>query len=398
MNLQLMQNSSSSMILNIPDFSVETLNGYLDCIKDALIVCQLCIDNKLSLFEQRPANSQLLIKSGSIFVYNNKSGIKRWIDGKLWSPSKIVGGKFLVYKELSSKMKRKTKFKGEGEKGIICSKGIYQPKENGFLKKTITIKINENDSYHLVSYYKKIDVKSGILLPIALHQRYNYVDINFNFVEKKKERKKGLKGKDKAARDLTFNESRDENVSEENDKESLGVNCLNLAVKANFFDILTFNENSIFNSNDDDIFLSNLENENFSALFKNSNIEKVCYDFDNPHYFKIKDKATYKEKTVKLTSNEENFVNEKCLFDDNEVNQIVNDFNSIDHSNKLNYGIENIFYNQKKKIFDSPKESKPNNDQFDFSKKRIDSGFISDYCFPNVDESENLFLLNSDTD
>ncbi|PKC10527.1 hypothetical protein RhiirA5_244658, partial [Rhizophagus irregularis] len=41
-----------------------------------------------------------ILRAGSVYVYDEaESGIKRWTDGKIWSPSKIVGD-FLVYQEL----------------------------------------------------------------------------------------------------------------------------------------------------------------------------------------------------------------------------------------------------------------------------------------------------------
>lgn len=43
-----------------------------------------------------------MIRSGAVFVFSvEESGIKRWTDGRLWSPSRIVGN-FLVSLSLCS--------------------------------------------------------------------------------------------------------------------------------------------------------------------------------------------------------------------------------------------------------------------------------------------------------
>merc|ERR1712093_120492 len=44
-----------------------------------------------------------MIMSGTVFAFDeNATGIKRWTDGALWSPSRIIGN-YLVYRELDKK-------------------------------------------------------------------------------------------------------------------------------------------------------------------------------------------------------------------------------------------------------------------------------------------------------
>ena len=75
------------------------------------------------------------IVAGDVHVYSSQtSGIQRWTDGKLWSPSRITGN-FLVYTELLSKTKDlpderscgesrgKLLRSDDGHLGMVSSKG-----------------------------------------------------------------------------------------------------------------------------------------------------------------------------------------------------------------------------------------------------------------------------------
>ncbi|KAF9921672.1 hypothetical protein FBU30_008279 [Linnemannia zychae] len=104
-----------------------------------------------------------LITPGSVFVFDEQeSGIYRWTDGKIWSPSRICGN-FLVYRELyrklpnqkclttsdKDKMKdgsglidRALREKVEEENMVVmgCTKGTFVLKKDGLIKKTICVK------------------------------------------------------------------------------------------------------------------------------------------------------------------------------------------------------------------------------------------------------------------
>ena len=79
----------------------ETFNGYINTLEEAVMLAQACdlyivpcVKNRLTERERRQ------ITCGSIFVFcEEESGIKRWTDGKAWSPSRIFGN-FLIYKVL----------------------------------------------------------------------------------------------------------------------------------------------------------------------------------------------------------------------------------------------------------------------------------------------------------
>ena len=80
---------------------VETFYGLIESTMDALRIVELCRQGKLGRVSRRLHDKERkLIRSGSVFVFDElESGIKRWTDGRIWSPSRILGN-FLIYREL----------------------------------------------------------------------------------------------------------------------------------------------------------------------------------------------------------------------------------------------------------------------------------------------------------
>ncbi|KAF9179434.1 hypothetical protein BGZ50_006945 [Haplosporangium sp. Z 11] len=107
--------------------------------------------------------TQSLIAPGSIFVFDEtETGICRWTDGRIWSPSRISGN-FLIYRELYRKLpdqkcltpRQKAQMKnGDGlmdkalkkkvrEDGLVvlgCVKGTFVLKKDGLIKKTMCVR------------------------------------------------------------------------------------------------------------------------------------------------------------------------------------------------------------------------------------------------------------------
>ena len=83
---------------------IETFYGLVENTLDALRIFQMCRDGRLNRVRRRlHERERRLIRSGSIFVFDEEeSGIRRWTDGRLWSPSRILGN-FLIYRELEKK-------------------------------------------------------------------------------------------------------------------------------------------------------------------------------------------------------------------------------------------------------------------------------------------------------
>ncbi|EIM90942.1 uncharacterized protein STEHIDRAFT_136864 [Stereum hirsutum FP-91666 SS1] len=111
-----------------------------------------------------------LVKSGAVFCYGiEESGVRRWTDGLLWSPSRVLGN-FLVYREAmpaeshrgqgqtqmpriasSTASDRLVRDRSRSEGGL----GILKP--NGLYKKTISLQL-EGVDYHLVAYFSEDDL------------------------------------------------------------------------------------------------------------------------------------------------------------------------------------------------------------------------------------------------
>ena len=89
---------------------IETFYGLVENTLDALRIFQMCQDGKLNRVRRRlHERERRLIRSGSVFVFDEEeSGIRRWTDGRLWSPSRILGN-FLIYRELERKGSRVSK-------------------------------------------------------------------------------------------------------------------------------------------------------------------------------------------------------------------------------------------------------------------------------------------------
>lgn len=169
---------------------METFYGQITSTMDALTIFQSCRLGILPQVERRLQDSERSeIRSGSVFVFDeNQSGIKRWTDGRLWSPSRIQGN-FLVYKEVEKKLPKKqdksTKREiqklerlgyMDGKRGATGSKGTYVYKRDGLTKKTISVSLPNRVTLHLIAYYDTDDIDLGRLYPpVAYEELKNIV-------------------------------------------------------------------------------------------------------------------------------------------------------------------------------------------------------------------------------
>ncbi|KAJ1965704.1 Global transcription regulator sge1 [Dispira parvispora] len=83
----------------------ETFYGFVENSKDAILLILACIVEKLPRAKRRYTECEKRnIRSGTVIVFHeDESGIRRWTDGKSWSPSRIMGN-FLIYRELVDKI------------------------------------------------------------------------------------------------------------------------------------------------------------------------------------------------------------------------------------------------------------------------------------------------------
>ncbi|KAI8983727.1 Gti1/Pac2 family-domain-containing protein [Pilobolus umbonatus] len=163
----------------------ETFHGFVENTTDTLLIFEACRRGILPRISRRLQERERgAVKSGTIFVFDEKeSGIKRWTDGLIWSPSRILGN-FLVYRELDGResINNKSDYRynppyhekkrpvtadevenmsiedRNKERALVGSlTDTYKFKKGGLIKKTLSINLN-GSAQHLISYYTKEDV------------------------------------------------------------------------------------------------------------------------------------------------------------------------------------------------------------------------------------------------
>jgi hypothetical protein len=162
--------------------------------RDALLLFTQAINGRIPMINRRPHDKErsASIASGNVFIYcEGTSSIKRWTDGVTWSPSRIMGN-FLIYRELNKgfppgEKKRAAKRKqsqddtesgmdsmdeglpplniGKDEERQLIGSLVdsYDFKKDGLVKKTISVRVNDQ-VYHLVSYYSLRHAVAGGLI------------------------------------------------------------------------------------------------------------------------------------------------------------------------------------------------------------------------------------------
>ncbi|SAM00200.1 hypothetical protein [Absidia glauca] len=165
----------------------ETFHGYIDTTQDVLLVFEGCRRGLLPRVNRRlQEKERKLIQSGTVFVFDEQeSGVKRWTDGMVWSPSRILGN-FLIYRELEKRNGEKrlstsdqrqrsysvdissTVAAAGGGPGFLSDRAkekrlvgslsdVYNFKPDGLIKKTMSIVVN-GSTQHLISYYRPQDI------------------------------------------------------------------------------------------------------------------------------------------------------------------------------------------------------------------------------------------------
>ena len=131
----------------MPLINQETYHGLICTVDDAMLVVDAARGLHLPRVRSRLSDRERKgIRSGSVFVFlESESKIRRWTDGKTWSPSRIVG-EFLVYRE---------------------SNGNDALREDGLVKRTISLSMGSGEAFHVVAYYRERE-RSG-LIPATKH-------------------------------------------------------------------------------------------------------------------------------------------------------------------------------------------------------------------------------------
>ncbi|KAI9275807.1 gluconate transport inducer 1/Pac2, partial [Phascolomyces articulosus] len=166
--------------------------GYIETTQDVLLIFEGCRRGLLPRICRRlQEKERKMVQSGSVFVFDEReSGIKRWTDGLVWSPSRILGN-FLIYRELDkrstgngkrmsisgvSDSRQRSYSADHGSSSTVAAAGgvmsvdrnrerqlvgslsdSYKFRKDGLIKKTMSIVVN-GVSQHLISYYHPQDV------------------------------------------------------------------------------------------------------------------------------------------------------------------------------------------------------------------------------------------------
>ncbi|KAF9305301.1 hypothetical protein BGZ74_010735 [Mortierella antarctica] len=127
--------------------SMETYFGLIKTPHDALIIFEACHVGIISRVHRRLSDiERQSVRSGSVYCFDEReAGMRRWTDGKSWSPSRVTGS-FLTYREL------------EDTSAAAGSKNVYRA--DGLLKQSFSITTSDNKKLHLISYYTNEDVSS----------------------------------------------------------------------------------------------------------------------------------------------------------------------------------------------------------------------------------------------
>lgn len=162
----------------------ETYYGLVETVEDAILLVEACRRGMLPRVSRRLGDrDRALIRSGSIFVFvERESGIKRWTDGKIWSPSRITG-EFLSYRQLEQRVAPVKRPLGEQHIRVLARSELTSPegqgtvegpelngagpgtgtllKKDGLVKKTISLRVGE-ETCHLISYMSETGVDAAL--------------------------------------------------------------------------------------------------------------------------------------------------------------------------------------------------------------------------------------------
>lgn len=192
---------------------VPTWKGHVETTRDALLIFEACYNGTLPFCSRCPCfhEREKLIISGNIFVVEPEAGFQRWTDGIPWSPSRTLTN-FLIYRQLDDPLQQSEKkivkkrggrlpivnepnpssasisrtdknasrsfpdllgvqIKGKDSRVRTSNRGLvgslvdsYDFKENGLLKRTIIVTI-DNKPCHMVAYYSINDAEYHLQKP-----------------------------------------------------------------------------------------------------------------------------------------------------------------------------------------------------------------------------------------
>ncbi|OZJ05439.1 hypothetical protein BZG36_01639 [Bifiguratus adelaidae] len=157
---------------------METYYGHLQTPQDALLLVEATKQDMLPRIHRRLSLSERgQIRSGDVFIWEeNEAGMRRWTDGRRWSPSR-VGGVFLTYRELEGD-KRLDKARSQYREfatDFYAQQSNYKP--HGLIKQSFSTTTQTNQRYHIIAYYTKKDILGGRLINPESDPRFSGIVI-----------------------------------------------------------------------------------------------------------------------------------------------------------------------------------------------------------------------------
>jgi Gti1/Pac2 family len=149
--------------------NMETYIGHIKTPHDALIIFEACRRGVFHRIQRRLNEKERgQIRSGSVFAWDEReAGMRRWTDGRTWSPSR-VSGSFLTYRELDTRCRRRATSNGSSDdekptssNGSSKASSSCSYKHDGLIKQSFSICTATGQKLHLISYYTKPDVLTG---------------------------------------------------------------------------------------------------------------------------------------------------------------------------------------------------------------------------------------------
>ena len=126
--------------------------GYIESAEDAMILFEAYRLGRARVFNRRMSEKekQELIVHPSVFIWIEENDLKRWTDGRKWSPSRVIGH-FLTYQEKPA----------IGDTSSATRRYLT--------KRTISASLKVGTKLHIVAYFYADDI-TGLATPTSDHQ------------------------------------------------------------------------------------------------------------------------------------------------------------------------------------------------------------------------------------
>ncbi|ORY01842.1 hypothetical protein K493DRAFT_312236 [Basidiobolus meristosporus CBS 931.73] len=136
--------------------TMETYYGVIESIQDALLIFEACRLGYLRRVQRRLSDKERQsLRSGSVYVWEEEeAGMRRWTDGRTWSPSRVHGS-FLTYSELEGKRKSAKLTESPPMTSMTGNLMDLDVDSSCLIKQSLSCTTADHRKLHLVAYYRK---------------------------------------------------------------------------------------------------------------------------------------------------------------------------------------------------------------------------------------------------